>query len=232
MQELDSPNTPQDAPADSSARTIEILADRQGQVDLQTDLPRLADYLQNHRDWIDHCFKPLKVEALSANTYKLQFFRIGGLGFELEPCFGVKIWADEGNIFRLSSIELPSDAHLPYKVDCQSYFRLEELSRSEGQDQPDQKEDSHPTLTRVHWDLQLCIQMELPGFLLALPRNLVHRVGTKVVVQVTRSMSDRLTHNVCTDFYKSIGKAGHKYRLVDTKSRSSDPAPSLTGDAP
>ncbi|MDX2273148.1 MAG: DUF1997 domain-containing protein [Cyanobacteriota bacterium] len=184
--------------------SIEIVAHQQGQVDLDTDVQALAHYLNHHQSWIHHCFKPLQVEALSEDTYRLQFFRIGGMGFELEPCFGVKIWPEDQQVFRLSSIELPSDAELPYKVDCQSYFQLEAL--------PDAG-NSAPQ-TRVHWDLKLRIGMELPGFLLALPRKLVHKVGSRVVNQVTRSMSDRLTHNVCTDFYKSINKAGRKYRLI------------------
>jgi hypothetical protein len=182
--------------------SVRILAGRQGKVDLETPISPLADYLHAHQSWIERCFKPLKVEVLSPESYKLQFFRIGGLGFELEPCFGVRIWAEEGYLFRLSSIELPSDAHLPYKVDCQSYFRLEEQLTNE--------------TTRVYWDLKLDIWMALPGFLQALPHPFVHRVGSKVVHRVTRTMSDRLTHNVCSDFYRSIGKPGRKYHLIDT----------------
>lgn len=182
--------------------SVRILAGRQGKVDLETSISPLSEYLHNHQDWIERCFKPLKVEVLSHDAYKLQFFRIGGLGFELEPCFGVRIWSEEGYLFRLSSIELPSDAHLPYKVNCQSYFHLEEQPSTE--------------MTRVYWNLKLDIWMALPGFLQALPHALVHRVGSKVVHRVTRTMSDRLTHNVCSDFYHSIGKSGRKYQLIDT----------------
>ncbi|MCJ2544662.1 DUF1997 domain-containing protein [Thermostichus vulcanus] len=183
---------------------LDLQATRRGQVDLETDRETLAHYLRGHSQWIQHCFRPLRVEALSADSYKLEFFRIGGLGFELEPCFGVKIWPDENDVFRLTSIELPGDAALPYHVDCRAAFRLEELSGS-----PDL-----PPLTRVHWDLHLDIWLTLPGFLQVLPHKLVRRVANQVVQQVTRSMSDRLTHNVCSDFYHSIDRPGHRYRLV------------------
>ncbi|MGQ9836455.1 MAG: DUF1997 domain-containing protein [Cyanobacteriota bacterium] len=185
---------------------LELKTTRRGQVDLETDQETLAHYLRGHSQWIQHCFCPLQVEALSADSYKLQFFRMGGLGFELEPCFGVKIWPDENHGFRLTSIELPSDAAMPYRVNCQATFRLEELSRS--------PEGESPQTTRVHWDLHLEIKLSLPGFLQVLPHNLVRRVANQVVQQVTRSMSDRLTHNICSDFYRSIDRPGCPYRRV------------------
>ncbi len=211
------PPTPQEMPESTETPTpiptetldkssVRILAGRQGRVDLQTDRFTLAHYLHHHAEWIERCFKPLKVFPLSPETYKLQFFRIGGLGFELEPCFGIKIWPEQNSVFRLSSIELPEEEGLPYSVDCLSYFRLEELD----------PEPLQEPLTRVHWDLKLDIWMQLPGFLQALPYSLVYRVGARVVNQVTRSMSDRLTHNVCTDFYRSVNKRGHRYKIIDT----------------
>lgn len=185
---------------------LELKTTRRGQVDLETDRETLAHYLRGHSQWIQHCFRPLQVEALSADSYKLQFFRMGGLGFELEPCFGVKIWPDENYVFRLTSIELPGDAAMPYRVNCQAVFRLEELRGS--------PEGEYPQTTRVHWDLNLEIKLSLPGFLQILPHNLVQQVANQVVQQVTRSMSDRLTHNICSDFYRSIERPGHRYRLV------------------
>ncbi|MEN9213159.1 MAG: DUF1997 domain-containing protein [Thermostichus sp. DG02_4_bins_136] len=183
---------------------LDLQATRRGQVDLETDRETLTRYLRGHAQWIQHCFRPLQVEVLSADSYRLQFFRIGGLGFELEPSFGVRIWPDENEVFRLTSIELPGDAALPYRVNCRASFRLEELKGS----------PELPPTTRVHWDLHLDIWLALPGFLQVLPHKLVRRVANQVVQQVTRSMSDRLTHNVCSDFYRSIERPGHPYRLV------------------
>ncbi len=213
--------------------SIQISVQQQGQVDLETGQVELAHYLQNHEDWISRCFKPLKVEPLAldflghslpqddpsspsvtGHCYRLQFFKIGGLGFELEPSFGVRIWQESDRMFRLSSIKLPSDEGLPYTVGCQAYFGLEQLAP-----------DSEQLQTRVHWRLDLDIYMTLPRFLQALPRPMVYRVGSNVVSQVTRSMSDRLTHNVCKDFYRSIGKPNKPYRLVHTSSNVATDAP-------
>ena len=183
---------------------LDLRATRCGQVDLETDRETLARYLRGHAQWIQRCFRPLQAEALSAETYRLQFFRMGGLGFELEPSFGVRIWPDEDYRFRLTSIELPGDEGMPYRVNCQADFRLEELQGSL---------KDLPT-TRVHWSLHLEIGLALPRFLQVLPRKLVYRVARQVVQQVTRGLSDRFTDNVCRDFYRSIGRPDCPYRLV------------------
>jgi hypothetical protein len=183
---------------------LDLQAARCGQVDLETDRETLARYLRGHAQWIQRCFRPLQVEALSAETYRLQFFRMGGLGFELEPSFGVKIWPDKDYRFCLTSIELPGDEGMPYRVSCQADFQLEELQGSL---------KDLPT-TRVHWALHLEIWLALPRFLQVLPRKLVCRVAHQVVQQVTRGLSDRFTDNVCRDFYRSIGRTDCPYRLV------------------
>ncbi|MEM9512295.1 MAG: DUF1997 domain-containing protein, partial [Cyanobacteria bacterium P01_E01_bin.48] len=85
-------------------------------------------------------------------------------------------------------IELPTDGDMPYRVDCTSSFLLEE------------RQTDRAVQTRVHWKLQLDIEMQLPGFLLALPRRQVVAVGQGVVNQVARSMCKRLTRNICTDY--------------------------------
>jgi hypothetical protein len=189
---------------------LELQAGRRGQVDLETDRETLACYLRGHGQWIQRCFQPLRVEPLSAETYRLQFFRMGGLGFELEPSFGIKIWPDKDYRFCLTSIELPGDEGMPYRVSCQADFQLEELQGSL---------KDLPT-TRVHWALHLEIWLALPRFLQVLPRKLVYRVAHQVVQQVTRGMSDRLTHNVCSDFYRSIGCPDHPYRLIAVEDKA------------
>lgn len=123
---------------------------------------------------------------------------------ELEPSFGVKIWPDKDYRFCLTSIELPGDEGMPYRVSCQADFQLEELQGSL---------KDLPT-TRVHWALHLEIGLALPKFLQVLPRKLVCRVARQVVQQVTRGLSDRFTDNVCRDFYRSIGRPDCPYRLV------------------
>ncbi len=167
---------------------VHITTTQSGSVDMTTEIPPLAAYLYKHHEWVQHCFRPLKVEPLSEDTYRLQFFRIGGLGFELEPCFGVQIGSESDRLFYLHSIELPSDADLPYHVDCVSHFRLEEIE----------------TGTRVNWDLNLNIHLKLPGFLQVLPYAKVKGVGEAVVKRVAQSMCARLTRNVCNDYYAYI----------------------------
>jgi len=194
---------PAAAPDPSTDPYVHLVTGRQGEVDLETPVEDLAKYLRHHHQWIHRCFKPLTVQPLGGADYRLQFFRIGGLGFELEPHFAITIWEEPQHCFRLASLNLPEDQSLPYRVDCQATFRIEQLAL-----------DPTP-IARVYWGLLLKIDIELPGFLQVLSRSLVQKVGIKVVNQVTRSMSDRLTHNVCTDFYRSVGKADRRYHITN-----------------
>ncbi len=169
---------------------LRVYANQAGEVDLSTSLAPLADYLRAHEQWIEPCFKPLKVTSLSPDSYQLKFFRMGALGFELEPCFGIQIGSKDDRLFFLHSIPLPGDEDLPYAVDCSSEFRLEE------------RYENGVAVTRVYWTLHLDIVVELPRFLQVLPRKRVRSVAEALVNQVARRMCNRLTHNICQDYYR------------------------------
>lgn len=171
-------------------RFMRVYANQAGEVDLTTTLPPLADYLRDHEQWIETCFKPLKVKPLSTDAYQLKFFRMGALGFELEPCFGIQIGSKGDRLFFLHSIPLPEDDSLPYSVDCSSEFRLEE------------RQENGAAVTRVFWTLHLDIVVELPRFLQVLPRKRVRSVAEALVNQVARRMCNRLTQNICQDYYQ------------------------------
>ena len=171
---------------------LRIYANQAGEVELSTCPPPLADYLRAHEHWIESCFKPLQVTPLSADSYLLKFFRMGALGFELEPCFGVQIGSKGDRLFYLNSIQLPQDSDLPYSVDCTSEFRLEE-----------RQDDGGLTATCVYWTLHLDIAIELPRFLQVLPRKRVQTVAEALVNQVARRMIHRLTQNICQDYYRT-----------------------------
>ncbi|MGK7909774.1 MAG: DUF1997 domain-containing protein [Synechococcus sp.] len=167
---------------------LRVYANQAGEVDMSTPLAPLSDYLRQHEQWIETCFQPLKVTPLSTDSYMLKFFRMGALGFDLEPCFGIQIGSKGDRLFYLHSIPLSGDSDLPYTVDCTSEFRLDEVG---GQDGP---------TTRVYWTLHLDIEVELPRFLQVLPRNRVRSVAEALVNQVARRMCNRLTQNICQDY--------------------------------
>lgn len=169
---------------------LRVYANQAGEVDMSTSVAPLATYLRAHDQWIEPCFKPLKVTPLSPESYQLKFFRMGALGFELEPCFGIEIGSQDDRLFFLHSIPLPGDNELPYSVDCASEFRLEE------------RQEAGAAVTRVHWTLHLDIIVELPRFLQLLPRKRVRAVAEALVNQVARRMCNRLTQNICNDYYQ------------------------------
>ncbi|MEM9536316.1 MAG: DUF1997 domain-containing protein [Cyanobacteria bacterium P01_E01_bin.45] len=168
---------------------LRVYANQAGEVDMSTSVAPLAEYLRAHEQWIEPCFKPLKVTSISPESYQLKFFRMGALGFELEPCFGIEIGSKGDRLFFLHSIPLPGDEKLPYSVDCSSEFRLEE------------RQEKGAAVTRVYWTLHLDIVVELPRFLQVLPRKRVRSVAEALVNQVARRMCNRLTQNICHDYY-------------------------------
>ena len=169
---------------------LRVYANQAGEVDMKTSVSPLSDYLRQHEQWIENCFQPLKVTQLSSDSYLLKFFRMGALGFDLEPCFAIQIGSKGDRLFYLHSTRLPGDSELPYTVDCTSEFRLDEVCNlDEG------------AITRVYWTLRLDIEVELPRFLQVLPRNRVRSVAEALVNQVARRMCNRLTQNICQDYY-------------------------------
>ncbi|MEM9569127.1 MAG: DUF1997 domain-containing protein [Cyanobacteria bacterium P01_E01_bin.34] len=181
---------PLERQGDLDDKHLRVYADQAGEVDMSTLVAPLAEYLRAHEQWIEPCFKPLKVTSLSSETYQLKFFRMGALGFELEPCFGIQIGSKSDRLFFLYSIPLPGDDNLPYSVDCSSEFRLEE------------RHEDGAAVTRVNWKLHLDIVVELPRFLQVLPRKRVRSVAEALVNQVARRMCNRLTQNICQDYYQ------------------------------
>ncbi len=194
--------------------SVEIFATRHGSVRLLTPLDSLATYLDAHQTWMHRTMQPLKVQYLSDTDYRLEFFRMSGLGFTLEPCFGIRVWSEGQTIHKIRSIRLPSDEGLPYHVDCEASFTLEPC------DPPDSPDPEH---TFVHWALNLHITLELPPFLQVFPYSLVKQVGVNVVNQVTKTLTDRLTRNVCLDYYSTVGLDERDYEVVKASSIRNEP---------
>jgi hypothetical protein len=57
----------------------------------------------------------------------------------------------------------------------------------------------------VEWQLSLQVQLKLPRFLQALPRSLVQQSGDRLLWQIVRQISRRLTRRVQQDFHTSLG---------------------------
>ena len=59
-------------------------------------------------------------------------------------------------------------------------------------------------ITQIEWDLKLSVWLQFPRFIRALPLSFVKATGDRVLNQIVRQVSRRLTRKVQEDFHQSL----------------------------
>ena len=150
-------------------------------------------YLDHHEGWFRRCAAPMTVRPLGPYGYSLTLGRFGNFGFEVEPTIGLELLPQAEGIYRI--VTVPSGQpetvlESLYDVEFNAALRLEAL------------EHSH---TEVRWDLDLSVWIQLPGVISLLPDGLVQSSGDRLLRQIVRQISRRLTWKVQEDFHASHG---------------------------
>lgn len=158
----------------------------------------VAEYLNNHASWFSRCADPMKVEPLGKNGYALVIGRFGSFGYEVEPKIGLELLPPEEGVYRICTIPIP-DYHAPgYDVDYRAALQLQE-----------NVENNCSTccreMTQVEWELDLSVYIHFPKFIQRIPKSLVLSTGERLLNQVVRQVSRRLTRKVQEDFHQSLG---------------------------
>ena len=138
----------------------------------------------------------MKAEPISENGYALVIGRFGSFGYEIEPKIGLDLLPQEEGVYRIRTIAFPDYTPIGYDVDFQASLSLLE----------------HPgevdaTMTHVEWTLDLEVTIHFPKFIHALPQGLIQTTGDRLLRQIVRQVSRRLTHKVQEDFHSSLGLA-------------------------
>lgn len=173
-------------------------------MEMYTDAATVANYLDAHRAWFPRCAQPMTTESIGENGYALTIGRFGSFGYEVEPKIGLNLLPQEQGIYRIQTIPVP-DYHPPgYEVDFQAALQLVEVApdatlisafkRMSGVQIPDQ-------ITQVEWELDLKVMIQFPRFIHALPSALIQTTGDRLLNQIVRQVSRRLTHKVQEDFH-------------------------------
>ncbi|BAY63888.1 hypothetical protein NIES22_39780 [Calothrix brevissima NIES-22] len=157
----------------------------------------VAEYLNTHASWFARCAEPMKVQPLGENGYALIIGRFGSFGYEVEPKIGLELLpADEG-IYRIRTIPIPDYQAPGYDVDYRASMKLvENLAEVPGK---------FAELTRVEWELDLTVDLHFPRFIQRLPKSLIQSTGDRLLNQIVRQVSRRLTRKVQEDFHQSLG---------------------------
>ena len=156
----------------------------------------VARHLDRHADWFRRCAAPMQVEALDAQTYALTLGRFGNFGFEVEPTIALRLLPGHEGTYAIETVTQPDrDPALAalYDVDFQAGLTL--------------NDDTHQGLptTCVRWELDLSIWISLPKVITMLPEGLVQSSGDRLLRQIVRQISRRLTWKVQEDFHGSHG---------------------------
>lgn len=160
----------------------------------------VAEYLNNHASWFSHCAEPMKVEPLSENGYALVIGRFGAFGYDVEPKIGLELLPPEEGVYRVCTMAIPDYQPPGYDVDYRSSLRL-----VENENVTDDAAISFGEMTRVEWELDLTVDIHFPKFIQRLPKSLIESTGDRLLNQIVRQVSRRLTRRVQEDFHQSCG---------------------------
>jgi hypothetical protein len=177
-----------------------------GRMDMYSDVDTVADYLNAHEGWFCRCAQPMKVEPLEGNNgYTLIVGQFGSLGYEVEPKIGVVLDPPMGRVYRMHTIPIPGYDPSGYDVNYQAWMELTEITvENEATSTTGifHKKRAIPSrITQVNWRLDLAVGVEFPKFISKLSTSLVQSTGNRLLAQIVRQISPRLTYKVQQDFH-------------------------------
>lgn len=186
--------TPADLPS-TAIEPIEFQGHYAGCMEMNADARTVADYLDVHQDWFHRCARPMQVESIATNGYALVIGRFGSFGYEVEPKVGLHLLPQDQGVYRIQTIPVPGYEPQGYDVDFQAALELHEeaVTAAAG------------VTTRVEWELNLKVLIQFPRFIHALPKPLIQSTGDRLLNQIVRQVSRRLTHKVQEDFHTTQG---------------------------
>ena len=162
------------------------------QMEMLAPTPQVVSYLNGHQSWFERCAKPMRVSALDHQSYALTLGRFGNFGFEVEPTIALRLLPEDEQMYRIETVRaVPQSLGLRnhYDVDFQASMHLFDQDLT----------------TSVQWDLDLSVWIRLPKVITMLPAQLVQSSGDRLLRQIVRQISRRLTWKVQEDFHASHG---------------------------
>jgi hypothetical protein len=166
-----------------------------GAMELRSDASTVTQYLDAHQGWFCRCAHPMTVEPVGEDGYLLTLGRYGSLGYEVEPKIGLRLLPpDAQGVYRIETIPDVTGQSQMYQVEFQAALRLV--------DRP--TDDVATAATHVEWTLDLDVSLLFPRFIRRLPQALIQGTGDRLLQQIVRQVSRRLTARVQDDFHGSI----------------------------
>ena len=165
-------------------------------MEMYADVHTVAEYLNAHQGWFYRCAQPMTVEPIDTNGYALTVGRFGAFNYEVEPKIGLELLPPELGAYKIKTIAIPNYVAPGYDVDFKAVMNLVEKTASAGN-------NYSGAITGVEWELDLSVYLYFPKFIQRLPQSVIQATGDRLLNQIARQVSRRLTHKVQEDFHRS-----------------------------
>ncbi|MBH8576150.1 DUF1997 domain-containing protein [Nostocaceae cyanobacterium CENA369] len=165
-------------------------------MEMYASVDTVVKYLNAHSSWFTRCAEPMKVQPLGENGYALTIGRFGSFGYEVEPKIGLELLPPDEGVYHIRTIPIPDYQSPGYDVDYRASLQLTNATKNVS--------NNLGEVTRVEWELDLVVHLHFPRFIQRLPKSLIQSTGDRVLNQIVRQVSRRLTRKVQEDFHQSL----------------------------
>jgi hypothetical protein len=174
----------------------------QGWMDLYAPATEVMAYLDAHQGWFCRCALPMRAEPVGETGYILVIGRYGSFGYEVEPRIGLNLLPQNAGTYQIQTISLPEQDGQQYHVDFNADMNLVEAELPVG---AEVSKFGVQHLTKIDWKLDLKVTIHFPRFIHRLPQNIIQRTGDRLLAEIIKQVSNRLTTKVQIDFHQSQG---------------------------
>jgi hypothetical protein len=182
-----------------------------GYMEMYGDKQTVATYLDAHESWFSRCAQPMTVVPLGERGYILTVGRFGSFGYEVEPKLAVVLQPPQDEVYIMHSVPIPDLPFPGYEVDYHAVMSFVEIPIHEVAEDLIQSFRKQPrfvalpdSITRVEWRLKMTVSVKFPKFISRLPQSVVQKTGDRLLSQIVRQVSPRLTYKVQQDFHERL----------------------------
>ena len=178
-----------------------------GIMEMYSDLDTVAKYLKDHQGWFSRCAEPMMVTPFGDDGYTLTIGNYGAFGYHLEPQMSVMLETSDGDTrYKMYSVT-NTQYEANYDVNYCSVLNLHSIPTSDAVTKVakiyrQEGIDNIPTeITKINWTLNLSVNIRFPSFIYKLPQSVIKSTGNKVLSQIVKQISPRLSYKVQKDFH-------------------------------
>jgi hypothetical protein len=174
---------------------------------LEQDEPALVvvgamptQFAHHFQGWMD-LYAPT-VEPVGDNGYILGIGKYGSFGYEVEPKIGLNLLPQSAGTYRIETIPLPEQDDQQYQVDFRAAMNLVDAELASD---AEVAKFGAQHLTKIDWQLDLKVTIQFPRFIHRLPQGMIQKTGDRLLAEIVKQVSNRLTTKVQLDFHQSHG---------------------------